>query len=209
MHTVIANGKRYVGQCKGDPKTRWGSNGHRYKTQFFYNAIKKYGWNNIIHEIIAENVSQEKADEIEREYIKKYDTTNKDKGYNVEIGGKSGYWYFGEKVHNARPVICIETNQKWGCSADCARSLGVNLASLQESLYNGYKCIGNHYKYIDDDNYTINKEPYSVICIETGQTWKNVKECAKDLGVHHRSVARYCTGARNAKDGLTYKYCVM
>ena len=208
IHTVKANGKKYIGQCTNDPKNRWGSKGHRYKGQFFYRAIEKYGWDNIEHEVIAENLTQEEANELEKSLISKYNTTDKQYGYNLVKGGKDGTGSPGGSNHNARAVICIETGQTWECSTYCAKDIGVNLASLQESLYNRYKCKNKHFKYVDDDNYKMNREPYKVLCVETGEIWENVKECAKHFNVHSRSVARWCTGCRNASNGLTYKYVV-
>lgn len=209
IHTVNANGKKYVGQCVGDPKTRWGANGHRYKKQFFYNAIEKYGWQNITHEIVAQDVSQEEADRLEQYYIDLYKTTDREFGYNIELGGKAGYWVSGGKVHNARPVICVETSETWECSTDCARSLGVNLASLQESLYHGYRCKGRHYKYMDDNNYTINKGKFQIRCKETGQIWPSVRDCAKETGIHERNIARYCRNERNPRNGFHYEFYVV
>lgn len=208
IHTINENGKKYVGQCTGDPKTRWGSKGHRYKGQLFYRAIQKYGWDNISHEIVANNLSQEEADSLEKDLIAKYHTTNHEYGYNICLGGKDGNGQPGGKNSNAKPVVCIETGETWECANYCAKDLQVNSASLQESLYNGYKCKGNHYRYIDDESYVMNKEPYMVRCKETGQIWKNVKECAAELGIHKRSVARYCNGLRKPPNGLTYEYCI-
>lgn len=209
MHTVLANNKKYVGQSSGDPHARWGSSGHRYRGQMFYDAILKYGWDNIKHEIIADDLTQEEADLLEKEYIAKFKTNQSEYGYNITPGGKDGAGSPGGKNPNARAVTCIETGEVWECSTYCAKAIGVNLASLQESLYNGYKCKDKHFKYVDDDNYVVNKEPHGVVCKETGQIWQNVKECAKDLGIHHRSVARYCTGIRRPASGLTYEYCIV
>ena len=209
IHTVKENNKKYVGQCVGDPHRRWGNTGHRYKGQFFYNAIQKYGWDNITHEIVAENLTQEEANELEIKLIAKYKTNNREFGYNITPGGKDGAGSPGGKNHNARAVICIETGKTWECANYCAKELGVNCASLQESLYNGYKCKGHHYKYIDDELYTVNKEPHSVKCIETGEVWKTVKECAAAVGVTPRTIWRYCSGIRNCPPERTYEYCVM
>lgn len=208
MHIVKENGKKYIGQCVGNPETRWGSNGHRYKGQFFYRAIEKYGWNNIDHIIIANNLTQEEANNLEIDLIAKYKTNQRQYGYNITPGGKDGAGSPGGKNPNARPVICIETGETWECSTYCAKDIGVNLASLQESLYNGYRCLGKHYKYIDDDKY-VSKNPHLVICVETGKIWKTVQECAEEIGVTPRTVWRYCSGKRKCPPGKTYKYCVM
>ena len=48
VHTA-PSGKMYVGITKQKPEYRWGRNGIKYKTQVFYRAIEKYGWDNIDH----------------------------------------------------------------------------------------------------------------------------------------------------------------
>ena len=86
---IFPNGKRYIGLTSQDVKNRWGINGYNYKTQFVYNAILNYGWDNIEHNIVAENLSQESANELERGLIQKYNTMNPMYGYNCTSGGDS------------------------------------------------------------------------------------------------------------------------
>lgn len=86
LHT-FPNGKRYVGVTSWKPKLRWGSNGCNYKNPYMRNAIKKYGWNNIKHEILAENLIVDQASEMEKALIQKYNTANRQYGYNISLGG--------------------------------------------------------------------------------------------------------------------------
>ena len=88
MHTA-PNGKRYIGQTCCKPNRRWQS-GFGYSKQIFGYAVKKYGWANFKHEVIAENLTSEEADKIEREYIERYQTTDPKKGYNLDEGGHGG-----------------------------------------------------------------------------------------------------------------------
>lgn len=89
IHTT-PSGKKYVGITKRNIKLRW-SNGNGYtKNKYFYNAIKKYGWENIEHKVIFENLSREEADYKERELIRNLKTTNPKYGYNLAIGGGVG-----------------------------------------------------------------------------------------------------------------------
>jgi hypothetical protein len=209
IHTVKENGKKYIGQCTDDPKMRWGSTGHRYKGQFFYRAISKYGWDNIRHDVIATGLTKEEANKLEIELIAKYKSNEREYGYNITPGGRDGAGSPGGKNPNAHPVVCVETGQEWECLNYCAKDMGVNPSSIRESLCNGYRCHGLHFRYAEDDNYTMNKLPRKVRCVETGQVWNSARECAEELGVNKRNIFRYCNKSRKPENGLTFEYCVV
>lgn len=90
---IVPNSKLYIGITCQAPVKRWGVNGEGYfngkrKNQLpFYNAILKYGWDNIQHIILLENLSQDVANECEKYLIKKYCTNNPEYGYNLTEGG--------------------------------------------------------------------------------------------------------------------------
>ena len=85
---IFPNGKRYVGQTCAPLYRRFGKNGSKYADQpYLYNAILKYGWNNIEHTVLASDLSYLEVDEVERYYIALYNCTNPDYGYNIETGG--------------------------------------------------------------------------------------------------------------------------
>ena len=90
-HT-FPNGKVYIGITSQDVKDRWRKNGEGYIGQpIMERAIKKYGWENIKHEILLENLSKEEAGKKESEYIEKYHSYYKDPlgpGYNMTKGGE-------------------------------------------------------------------------------------------------------------------------
>ena len=86
---ISPNGKRYYGITSQKPEKRW-QNGNGYKSnKYFWNAIKKYGWDNFMHEILFDNLTKEEVKLLEKIYITLYDTTNKNKGYNITKGGES------------------------------------------------------------------------------------------------------------------------
>lgn len=92
MHLNIKNGKIYIGQTnRKNLNDRWGKEGRRYyQCPRFGCAIKKYGWNNFVHIILEENVSEKDIDYKERFYINLYHSTDKDFGYNLSPGGNNG-----------------------------------------------------------------------------------------------------------------------
>lgn len=86
IHTT-PSGKKYVGLTSTKPIKRW-DNGRGYvQNSHFFNAILKYGWINIQHEIVYENLTEEEAKQKEIELIAFYKTTDRKYGYNVTIGG--------------------------------------------------------------------------------------------------------------------------
>lgn len=88
VHQNQLNNKRYVGITADTVESRW-RNGAGYKTQVFGRAIQKYGWENFKHYIIAENLTQEEAQELEISLIKEFHTQNPDFGYNIAAGGNA------------------------------------------------------------------------------------------------------------------------
>lgn len=81
------SGKTYVGITFRNPKVRWGRNGVYYKNSIkFYNAILKYGWDNIKHEILLSNCTKEEAIIFEKLLIAHYKGLNI--SYNIADGGE-------------------------------------------------------------------------------------------------------------------------
>lgn len=81
MHTC-PNGKRYIGITSQEPKKRW-RNGLGYRKQYFYKAVKKFGWSSIRHEILRKDLSMEEAVKLETTLIKFYQCADRKKGYNI------------------------------------------------------------------------------------------------------------------------------
>lgn len=87
---ITPNNKYYVGITSKNVRHRWGANGCGYKTQVFFKAIQKYGWNNIQHEIVAEHLTLDEAQKMEITLIKLLDSKINAHGYNVSNGGDRG-----------------------------------------------------------------------------------------------------------------------
>lgn len=116
-HT-FPNGKVYIGLTSQEPKKRWGSDGNGYYGQkYIYRAIKKYGWKNIKHEILFDNLSRKESEYKERFLISLYQSNKRQYGYNIDNGG-SGAGRLSEetkeKIREARSrqIISEETKQK-------------------------------------------------------------------------------------------------
>lgn len=102
QHTT-PSGKVYIGQTsKEDPNERW-QNGSGYKgCKLFYNSIKKYGWENIGHQILHTGLTKEKADILEKMYILFF--KRKNISLNITDGGEgtTGRHYHPSAEHRRK-----------------------------------------------------------------------------------------------------------
>ena len=113
------SGKVYVGLTGRKPLHRWGQGGRNYRTQPFYYAIRKHGWDSIEHIILAEVESLDEARELEKHYIALYDATNPEHGYNFCTGGecndaRRGYVPTEEERCRARERFLGARNPNFG-----------------------------------------------------------------------------------------------
>lgn len=115
---IFTNGKSYIGiTCVKPYYYRWRA-GSSYKSQpKMYNAISKYGWDNIQHEILFDDLSQEEANLKEQEMIEKYNSI--DNGYNVSIGGGGTYGIPCSDEAVLHFDSCTEASKHLGVSKSC------------------------------------------------------------------------------------------
>lgn len=88
------NSKVYIGITRCRVSDRW-KNGLGYEYQVFGRAVRKYGWENITHEVLYKNLTEDEAKRLEKELIKEFDSKNPEHGYNRTDGGDGvkGYEY--------------------------------------------------------------------------------------------------------------------
>jgi hypothetical protein len=93
MYTVYKHispsGKIYIGITSKEPKRRWNGGTGYLTNDYFTKAIKKYGWENFDHEIIANDLTKEEAELKEIELIAYYKSNVRKYGYNIQNGGSA------------------------------------------------------------------------------------------------------------------------
>lgn len=91
--TNTINNKNYIGQTHRTVKQRWSEHccdaRNNYDKTYFHKAIRKYGEDSFIVEIITKTNSQEECNYLEQLFINIFRTTNHNYGYNLARGGKS------------------------------------------------------------------------------------------------------------------------
>ena len=97
MHVNKINQKKYIGITSQKPENRWGSKGQGYYSQYFANAIKKYGWDNFDHFILCEGLEEDEAKQMEIQLIAEHCSNKAEYGYNLTIGGDGVTKYYTEE----------------------------------------------------------------------------------------------------------------
>lgn len=220
MHKNNINNKVYIGVTKMKPNERW-SNGKGYCNQpKFYNAIKKYGWENFEHTILFENLTKEEAWEKEIEMIKRFDSSNSNKGYNVSKGGKSN-----------NGVPCSEKTKEKISIANKGKNNGFfgkkhtkeELSKISEASKKMWqkeehrdkiiKILNKYKKDFKKGNIPWNKgmkgfiipsNMRKVICIETGEVFCSIKEAEKSKKTSNISAC--CIGTHKTAGGYHWQY---
>lgn len=97
---VFPNNKVYIGQTCQKVERRWRKGKGYIDNALIWNAIQKYGWENIKHEIICTDLNLEQANVLERLLILCiYKSNIRENGYNIDEGGasanstKDSHWY--------------------------------------------------------------------------------------------------------------------
>lgn len=110
IHT-FPNGKKYVGLTGRKPHLRWrkGKGYEEGRHPAMYNAIQKYGWENVTSEIVRDKLTKEEACNLEIELITKFKTNIKEYGkgfgYNMDSGGEVPDVRRGSLNNNSKIVI--------------------------------------------------------------------------------------------------------
>lgn len=153
MATNIKNGKKYVGKTRfslekrkkqHERNAKYGRSGH------FYNAIRKYGENSFMWNILESDVeSSELLNELEFHYIKQYNTYYY--GYNLTLGGdgmsfSKGYkWEKIYGVEKSNKMKKLASNKLKGRKKplSMAKKLSESQSGVNNTMYGkGWKISG-------------------------------------------------------------------
>jgi group I intron endonuclease len=185
IHTNKINGKKYVGQTCKKPEIRWLKDGNGYKNQpYFYSAIKKYGWDNFEHEIIKSNLSSKEANDLETDLIRKLDSMNPSKGYNLVEGGAGG----------RRSEIVRKKLSKSKTGTHHSEDTKNKISKSSTGQHNGIK----------------NSNAISVAQYDKQgnliKIWDYMKLASEKLNINYGSISRCCCGEYKTAGGFIWKY---
>ena len=174
--------------------------------QHIKRAIKKYGKENFIRELLDTAETIDELNQKECYWIEKLPARNPATGYNVGKGGEY-------TANNMKQIICLETGQIFSNIRAASKYLGLNTtSSINKALKNLNKtACGYHWAYLYDINLkeklkefkdtnilltiknskTNNKK--KIKCIETGEIFNTIREAKK---AYNNTSINDCLGGR-------------
>ena len=179
--TNLINGKVYIGLTTLTVEQRWKIHVRDSKTntKHLYKSIRKYGIDNFYVEKIDETDSFKELGELERKYIKEYQSTDPNKGYNLTAGGESNQLDGNPRARlTVDDVIQIRTLYS-------ENKIGVN------------ECWG---MYKDKISYSAFEKIFE------GATWKSIMPevyTEENKKIHKQMAGRRCKGEKNVNSILS------
>lgn len=188
----------------------------------FINAIRKYGANNFVWEIIDEAESKEELNSKEIYWIKQYNSI--EKGYNIQYGGTS---FDSEKFAQAcgsKPFYVYKVNGEFVGEFINKKKFcrdhniaDTHVKNVLEGKYNSY-C---GYIFIDKEDFAEEKlkerlskakqsfRPFIAIKLDSNEQFgpfESMKECRQALKLTSNHISEILKGIRKSQEGYTFKF---
>lgn len=213
---IFPNQKTYVGITKQQPEERWHKGkGYSLTGQpYVRHAIDKYGWENIQHNILEDNLTYNEALEKETYYIQKYHSYYLDNGYNMNYGGTiSG--------NMLKPInqfsLSGEYINTYISITEASQITGIDGTDISQTILQHRKTAGNYQwkEYNEEDlsgissiNYTKNTGRKKVAQYKNGKLikiYKSMLAAAKELHIDRAAISLVAKGLqKQTSDGSTW-----
>lgn len=177
IHTS-PSGKKYIGITSTSVEKRW-RNGHGYyRNEYFYRAIRKYGWENFSHEIVAEGLNKSEAEKIEKDLILFYQSNIRTHGYNIKSGGDSN----GKHAEESKQLMSERRKGK-------GRQLRSETTRQRIS-----------------ENHKGGAPSKRVLCVETGEIYKSINDAARAVSINKKVISNCCRGIEHYNTAAGYHW---
>lgn len=219
-HTTPSK-KVYIGITAQTPNQRWRKGNGYFHSPHFHNAIEKYGWNNIKHEILYKGLTKNEAENIEIKLIAYYKATDRNYGYNSDSGGNVNRKHseetkekirqahlgmkYGEEFRKKQSILRKGNKNRLGQkqSEECKRKISEKNKGKfagEKNYFHSHKFTGaNHHSARAVEMYDMQG---NLICSRD-----SISEFKKILGkkeVGH--ISAVCKGKRKSAYGFKWKY---
>lgn len=180
--------KVYIGQtCRSLDRRAYEGKGYVHSTHF-YSAILKYGFKNFKRDILKDNLTLKEANYWEEYYIKYYNSTDREKGYNIQFGGDN------RKVSEETKLKI----RKYMAGNNPMKNPEVVKKVAQKNT-------GRHYS---EESNKRKSEAHKkrILCVELDKIYNSRNEAAKEVGVDASNISRAAKGETQTSGGYHWRY---
>ena len=199
------NQKRYIGQTIQRLCERRGAHYSKISAPYFHHALMKYERTDWDWKIIDYGDNQEELNNKEVFWIRFFDTTNSQKGYNIREGGQDGVQTKEQILYartrfiekngknrehlirkNIHSILCVETGKVYPTCKKAGESIGTSGSHINEVLnkkqdtYGGY-----HWEYSNDLSCFEN----AFRCKELQTVYLNFTQALKEDGFNNNKLS--------------------
>lgn len=230
----LINGKIYVGKSVNIKRRMY----QHSKPEIYYKngketpivrAIKKYGFENFnieILQIFDKNTERDKIVEAEISWIKKLESNNLDKGYNLLLGGTD--WTGYSHSEDTKQIISEkaseryqgENNPMFGKKHSAESKNKISETRIKNSIGKGEsnpffgKSHSDETKCIISEKAKLRgnpkrKKPILQISLNTGEVlkeWTSATDAARELGFNKNNINNACNGVYKTSNGFIWKF---
>lgn len=237
IHT-FPNKKVYIGITSMKLEKRF-KNGYGYKSSpKMYNAIMKYGWDNIKHDILLSKLSKEEAENMEIKFIELCKSRVKEFGYNTLIGGNLGFHDFeytdeirkrmsdshiGKTISNEQRKKISDSNKgrkTWNTgikSYPCKEETKLKISNSLKGKKHSEERLKNMYegrkKVLEEGmDYSNRKRQLRVLQIDLNDNiikeWRCIPDIVEELNMDYGKIYSTCSGYRSKAYGYKWRFVV-
>lgn len=226
-HTNKENGKIYIGITSQSAERRW-QHGAGYYHTYFGNAIRKYGWDGFDHDILAVDLEEQNACDMEISLIKFYRSNERERGYNIAEGGQTMYCGAKSGPENPKAVAVIRRDPRTGKKkfyetiTSASMEMGINHRGISKACRGVAKTfMGYEWNYADGHfqkpfRYPIGKYPHikqqkKVKMVDLDGSafyFDSLSKAAEATGVCIANIGRFVHGKRIDRTGRRWSICL-
>ena len=203
---ITPDGKSYVGCTSKTIKERWWE---KYNHNLLFSeAIKRYGWDGMEHEIIAENLDEDEAYKIEIETIKKYKSNDPQYGFNISKGGKAT---FKDLKHTEVTKQKMSDSNKGRIfseehCANLSKALKGLLVGEKNPMYGKQKSRETIKKQYESHKHQMKKVIQKDMNGNILNIFFSIHEASRQTGINRTCINNCATGKQKSSKGFIWEY---
>lgn len=211
--------KKYIGQSV-NIEDRWRQHISELNKGIHYNSYLQNAWNKYGSECfdfyILEYCNNDELDEKECYYIKKYNTTDRENGYNLQSGGQASNRHSEESKKKIS-----ESNKKAYKSGDLKKirsesalkqwanpEIKAKITGSNNGMYGKHHSVKARMKMSEmkKGKPSPHRILIPVLCIELEKEYNSAAEAAKEMNIQSGGILSVCRGSRKTCGGYHWKF---